>query len=84
MHREFVIRFEGDDLVCFLIVDHTDFVEISRVVDACNNVDDCDCQIDRLMFLAEMEYGGPLPWAFTEGETGGRVAWTGPLDPVRI
>lgn len=86
MHREFVIRFEGDDLVCFLIVDHTDFVEIGREANACcGTVDDCTCQIDRLMQLAEIEHGGPLPWAFNiDDEPGGRVAWTGSLDPVRI
>lgn len=81
---EFVIRFEDDDLVCFLIVDHANFLEIGREVDACCDVDVCGREIDRLMVLAEIEHGGPLPWAFTEDGTGGLIAWTGPLDPVRI
>lgn len=84
MRREFVIRFEGADLVCFLIVDTTDFVEIGREPAACVTVDDCAAQIERLQLLAEMETGGPLPWTFTQDPTSERLAWTGPLNPVRI
>ena len=84
MNHEYVIRFEGNDLVCFLVVDGTDFVEIGREAAACLDVLDCGCEIERLMELAEWEFDGALPWTFTLGEEGGRVAWTGPLNPVRI
>lgn len=84
MRRQYVIRFEGADLVCFLIVDDTNFVEIGRELHACCNVDDCAAQIDRLMQLAEMEHGDVLPWTFTQDPTSERLAWTGPLNPVRI
>jgi hypothetical protein len=85
VNQSYVIRFEGNDLVCFLVIDETDFVEIGREAGACLDVLACGCEIDRLMQLAEWEHGGVLPWTFSQNDCeGGRVAWTGPLNPVRI
>lgn len=93
MRVEYTIRLEPQtdrrqDLICWMVLDRTDYCEIHRVPGACEGVGvdaTCSCSdaIDACMAAAEEDWGGRLPWAFPDDEElargGGRVAWTGGL-----
>jgi hypothetical protein len=62
--REFVIRFDADDMIAEIKMD-ADFVVIARQPNECEcQVDVCAEQIERMQLVAEVEYGGWLPWTY--------------------
>ena len=66
MIREYILRFENDDMVLDLKVPPADFIEIARQKDSCECGDVALCaeQIERIQLLAEADYGSWLPWTF--------------------
>jgi hypothetical protein len=63
---EYLLRFEGDDLICERRTDPGTFQVIYRIADACAgcDVDVCDEEIEWCQLYAEEDYGGPLPWRY--------------------
>ena len=77
---EYTIRFEDDDLVCFLIIDRVNFIELERMGTPCRrDVERCANAINHCQRIAEEDWGGPLPWAFDEDLDASRVCFTGRL-----
>lgn len=82
MSIEYAVRFEGKALVCHLIVDDTDFLEVHRIPCACQGEDPilCSLLIEVCQLAAERDAGQLLPWIFSDDDADMRVCWTSPLD----
>ncbi len=85
MTVEYAVRFEGPDMVCQLIVDKTDYVEIHRIPNACQGDDTmlCALLIELCQQAAEWDAGQLLPWIWPQDDAEPsdlRVVWSGPLD----
>jgi len=78
-HIEYVIRFEGDDMVCFLQAG-ANFIELYRVEHGCADGDTEMCleQLNRCQLMCEDDYGTGLPWIVSQDpENDPRLSWTG-------
>lgn len=87
MTIEYVVRVEDGDLVCHLIVDRSDYVEIHRIPGGCQHDDPmlCAMLIEVCQIAAERDAGQLLPWVWPADdapETDPRVCWT--TDLVRV
>jgi hypothetical protein len=81
---EYVVRFEDRDLVCQLVVDRTDYIEVHRIPDACQDSDAelCSLLIGVCQVAAERDAGQLLPWIWADPDGDDRdlrVCWTSPL-----
>lgn len=82
---EYVVRFENEDLVCFLIVERVNFIELERFPVACVGcIEECAEQIDACQRVAEEDWGRSLPWAFSDDPGESRVCWTGRMPMLSI
>ena len=67
MIREYIVRFENDDMVLDLKVPPADFIELAREPDKCEceSVAACADQIAAMQRLADEDYGPGIPIRWT-------------------